>query len=223
MPSSRTVGRISSSRSRVNSDYSLWSAVIGCTAWARRIVSAAASDRPRWRTLPASTSSGHRADGLLDRDRRVDPVLVVEVDVVDAEPLQRGVARGPDVVGAAVDADPAAVGVALVAELGGELDLVAAAGDGLADELLVGERAVHVGGVEEGHAEVERAVDGRDAGLPRRRCRRTPTSPCSRGRGRRRRGRRSRCRVCVVEVVMPSTQAPWSALQVKRRASSLST
>ena len=35
---------------------------------------------------------GHGADGLLDRHGRVDPVLVVEVEVVDAEPLERGVA-----------------------------------------------------------------------------------------------------------------------------------
>ena len=39
-------------------------------------------------------------------------------------------------------------------------DLVPAAGDGLADQLLVGERAVHVGGVEERHADVEGALDG---------------------------------------------------------------
>ena len=108
---------------------------------------------------------GHGADGLLDRDGLVDAVLVVEVDVVDAEALQRGVAGRADVVGAAVDADHGAVGEALVAELGGELDLVAPAGDGLADELLVGEGAVHVGGVEEGHAEVERPVDGVGAAL----------------------------------------------------------
>jgi len=106
----------------------------------------------------------HRADGLLDRDRGVHAVLVVEVDVVDTEALERGVAGGADVRRAAVDADPAAVGVALVAELGGELDLVAAAGDRLADELLVGEGPVHVGRVEEGDAQVEGAVDGPDAG-----------------------------------------------------------
>ena len=52
--------------------------------------------------------------------------------------------------------------LAHVAELGGEDDLVAAAGDRPADQLLVGERAVHVGGVEEGDAELERAVDRRD-------------------------------------------------------------
>ena len=115
--------------------------------------------------MPGLDELGHRADGLLDRDGGVDAVLVVEVEVVDAEALEGGVAGGPHVVGRAVDADPAAVGVALVAELRGELDLVAAAGDRLADEPLVGEGPVHVRGVEEGDAEVEGAVDGVDPGL----------------------------------------------------------
>ena len=57
MPSSRITGRISSSRSRVNSEYSVWSAVIGWVAWALRMLAAEASESPRWRTLPASTSS----------------------------------------------------------------------------------------------------------------------------------------------------------------------
>ena len=53
-----------------------------------------------------------------------------------------------------------AVLAALDAELGGQHHLVPAAGDRLADQPLVGERAVHVGGVEEGDAEVQGAVDG---------------------------------------------------------------
>jgi len=54
-------------------------------------------------------------------------VLVVEVDGVDAEPLERRVARCVNVFGSAVDPDPAAVRVALVAELRREHDLVSAA------------------------------------------------------------------------------------------------
>ena len=58
IPSSRTVSSTSlSSGSRDHSEYSLCSAVTGCTACARRIVSGDASDRPMCRTLPASTSS----------------------------------------------------------------------------------------------------------------------------------------------------------------------
>ena len=42
---------------------------------------------------------GHRPDGLLDRDVRVDAVLVVEVDVVRAEALERALDRGADPLG----------------------------------------------------------------------------------------------------------------------------
>ena len=141
----------------------------------------------------------HRADGLLDRHVRVDPVLEVQVDVVDAEPLQRGVAGAADVLGRAVDAHPRAVRVPLVAELRGQLHLVTATGDGLADEQLVGEGPVHVGGVEERHPQVERTVDGPRWPRPRPRPRRTRSCPCSRGRRRRRRGRQFHCRGCVAE------------------------
>jgi len=48
------------------------------------------------------------------------------------------------------------------AELGGQHDLVTPALQGAADEFFVGVRAVDLGGVEEGDAEVEDAVDGAD-------------------------------------------------------------
>ena len=89
-------------------------------------------------------------------------------------------------------------------------------GDRLADELLVGERAVHVGGVEEGDAEVEGAVDGGDRlGLVGG-CRRTPTCPCSRGRGRRRSsgevGAESACRGSSCHPLNALECAPSQAL-----------
>ena len=57
IPSSSSVGRISASGSRHHSEYSLWSAVTGWTAWARRIVFAPASERPKCLTLPSRISS----------------------------------------------------------------------------------------------------------------------------------------------------------------------
>ena len=57
MPSSRSTGSVLASGSRVHSEYSDCSAVIGWTAWARRMVSGPASDRPTWRILPSVTSS----------------------------------------------------------------------------------------------------------------------------------------------------------------------
>jgi hypothetical protein len=53
-------------------------------------------------------------------------------------------------------------GSAVEAELGGDDDLFANRGEGLADELFVGERAVDFGGVEEGDAEVDGFVEEGD-------------------------------------------------------------
>ena len=41
---------------------------------------------------------GHGADGLFDGDLGIDAVLVVEVDVIDAEALQAGVAGRAHVI-----------------------------------------------------------------------------------------------------------------------------
>jgi hypothetical protein len=48
------------------------------------MVAGAASDRPEESHLALLYQLAHGADGLLDRGVRVDTVLVVEVDVVDA-------------------------------------------------------------------------------------------------------------------------------------------
>ena len=112
--------------------------------------------------FPRDDQFGHRADGLLDRHARIDAVLIVQVDDVQAEPLQRCVAGAPHVLGRSVDAEERAVRATDVAELRGEHDLIAPSADRRADELLVRERAVHVGRVEEIDADVERAVNRRD-------------------------------------------------------------
>ena len=102
------------------------------------------------------------ADGVLDRGVGVDTVLVVQVDAVGAEPLQRPLKRGADVIRAAVQVVGTAAGVGDEAELGGEYDLVAAILDRPSDKLLVGERPVDLGGVDERHPQVERSMDGAD-------------------------------------------------------------
>jgi hypothetical protein len=105
---------------------------------------------------------GHRPPGVLHRHRAVHPVLVVQVDMVDPEPRQRPITGPPDVVRFPVDAHPAAIGPVLVAELGGQHHLVAVSGDRPPDQPLVGERSVHVGGVQQGDAQLQRPVDGGD-------------------------------------------------------------
>ena len=104
----------------------------------------------------------HRAHRVLDRHLGVDAVLGVEVDDVDAEPLQARVARPRHVGGAAVDEVALAVRALDLAELGGEHDLVAPSLDRAAEQLFVLAPAVHVRGVEEVDPEVERLVDHGD-------------------------------------------------------------
>ena len=101
MPSSSHAASTSSSGRRHHSEYSLCTAVTGCTACARRIVPAAASDMPKCFTLPASMSSLTAPATSSIGHVRVDPVLVVEVDGLDAEPLQRAVDDLLDHLGAA--------------------------------------------------------------------------------------------------------------------------
>src|SRR3989449_10275893 len=81
---------------------------------------------------------------------------------VDAQPLEGGVTGLVDVLRPPIDAQPSAVRAAHVAELRGQDHPVAAAPDRPAHELLVGERAVHVRGVEKRDTELERTVNRRD-------------------------------------------------------------
>src|SRR6266540_3415690 len=137
MPSSSSVGMMSASGSRHQSEYSLCRAVTGCTAWARRMTSTPASERPKWATLPAAMRSfTEPAQGVLD--------------------------GGLDVFGAAVQAG-GTVAVEGEAERGGDDDLLAYGCQGLPDEFFVGERPVHLGGVEEGDAAVDGGADEIDA------------------------------------------------------------
>src|SRR3982074_1174039 len=76
-----------------------------------------------------------RTPGLFDRHVRIDAVLVVKVDMVDAQPAKRLVATLLDVSGVASGADRA-VGP-YDPELAGQYDLVPPVGDRAADELLV--------------------------------------------------------------------------------------
>jgi hypothetical protein len=103
----------------------------------------------------------HRADGLLDRHVRVDAVLVIEIDDLQAKTLQARLAGLHDVLGTAVDS-LLAVGALGLAELGCDDDLVAPALERAPEQLLVVPPAIHVGRVEVVDAAVERVVDDRD-------------------------------------------------------------
>ena len=115
--------------------------------------------QPDVTNLALGDECGQGADGVLDGRLRIDPVLVVQVDVVGAQPLQGTLDGDADVRRAAVEDARAAAGVRDDAELRGQHHLVAAILDGPADELLVGEWTVDLGGVDVRDAEVQRSVD----------------------------------------------------------------
>jgi len=95
-------------------------------------------------------------------------VLVIEVDVVDAQTAEAALDRAAHIGGRAVG-DRRAVRLAVDAELGGDEGFVTAPFQRLAQQDFIGVGAVHLGRVEQGDAQVERAVDHRD-GLGLVRC-----------------------------------------------------
>ena len=102
---------------------------------------------------------------------------------VDVEPLERGLRDVLDVLGPAVQARLFAVGD-LEAKLGGDHHSVADRRECLADEFLVRERPVDLGGVEEGDAEVDGGPDQGDRPSWSRRPGRSRSSgPCNRAQG----------------------------------------
>jgi hypothetical protein len=106
----------------------------------------------------------NRPRDVLDRDSRVDAVLVEEVDAVGPEALQHALGRGLDVLGTAVQPGflLPRLQVDVPPELRGDHDLAADGREGLAHELLVRERAVHLGGVEERDAPLHGGPDEGD-------------------------------------------------------------
>ena len=78
-------------------------------------------------------------------------MLVKEVDAVGLQPLEARLGDALDVLGPAVGAAAARTGLKIdvKAELGGDDDLVANRRERLADEFLVGERAVGLRRVEQ--------------------------------------------------------------------------
>jgi len=114
--------------------------------------------------LAALDEPAHLADRILDRHAGVDAVLVIEVDRIETEPLQTGIAGLTHVFGAAVDAVGAA-GVAGLAELGRDHEVIAPFPlQRAADQLLVLAPAIHVGAVEMIDPEIDRAMDQLDPG-----------------------------------------------------------
>src|ERR1051326_1637062 len=104
----------------------------------------------------------HRLDRVFDRRRGIDAMLIVEIDRLDAEPREAGVARGAHILRLAADAEPAAVLAAENSELRRDDDSLSPSFQRLRDELFVPADAVHVRGVEKRDAELEGALERRE-------------------------------------------------------------
>src|SRR5262249_48672891 len=90
-----------------------------------------------------------RPHSLFDGRIAIDAVLIIKIDVVEAEAFQAGFAGRTHILGLAVDAPRVGIGwVANDAELGSQNNLVARpAFNRLSDQHFVGVRTIHVGGV----------------------------------------------------------------------------
>ncbi len=167
IPSSSQVGSTACSGPRHQREYSLWSAATGCTAWGvgapeRLDASLREAEVP---DLALGDQLLHRPGDILDRHVRVDAVLVVQVDGVDAQAPERALRHLPDVLRATVQLLPAGGRVEVEAELRGNHRLPAERRERLPDDLLV-VRAVDLRRVEERHATVEGRANERDGLLP---------------------------------------------------------
>src|SRR5215472_8441177 len=159
MPSASQSGKISLSTSRVHREYSICRAASGCTACARRMVAAPASQMPRY--LALADKFAHRADRVLDRNGRIHPMDVIEVDDVGLEPpeaLLAGFAHTfrPAVREAGIAEQPE------IAKLARDDVIAAVLSDRLSYELLVAAASIAVGGIEKIDADLACPPDRRD-------------------------------------------------------------
>ena len=101
----------------------------------------------------------HRAGDVFDRHVRIDAMLVEEIDDVGPQPLERSLGDRLDVLRPAVEAAACACGPISKPNLVAITTSLAQRRERLADQLLVGERAVDLRGVEEGDAAFDRGAD----------------------------------------------------------------
>src|SRR5436305_4857303 len=110
--------------------------------------------------LAATNQLGHRAYGFFDRRLRIDPMLIIAIDAINAEPAQARFACLPYVLRFAVNAAKTwRIRVAQDSELRRDDNAMAFAANSASEQLLIGVRTINVGGIEEGNPKVDCAID----------------------------------------------------------------
>src|SRR5204863_6270540 len=103
----------------------------------------------------------HRAHGFFNRRLRIDPMLVVKIDAINAEPAQTRFARLLYVVRFAVNsAKSRRIRVTQDSKLCRDNNAMAFAANSASDQLLIRVRTINVGGIEESNPKVDCAIDG---------------------------------------------------------------
>jgi len=104
----------------------------------------------------------YRTRDILDRHVRIDATLIEEIDLLDAQALERRIGDFLDMLGTAVRPRHLAVDN-VETEFGGNHHLVAHRTQGFSDHLLIGEGTIDLGRVEEGHTQIDCLADQRNA------------------------------------------------------------
>src|SRR6185369_3068096 len=111
--------------------------------------------------LSAFHQFGHCSDGFFYGSFGIDAMLVVEIDVIDAEAFQRGVAGSTNVFPLATYSPVARVlFLTNVGELGSEEYLVATIADRLSDQFFIVAHSIDICSVQKVDPEIECAEDG---------------------------------------------------------------
>src|SRR6266581_4131730 len=158
IPSSSSVGNTSFSGPLVQSEYSLWTAVTGCIACSRRIVFAAASERPKCFTFAFLNQVPRRPCHVFDWHVRVNAVLIEQIDGIGPKSLERALGNLLDVLRPTIQTQPPRLTrwIEFEPELGGNRHFPTERSESFAHEFLVRERTIDLCRIEECYA----AFDG---------------------------------------------------------------
>ena len=118
--------------------------------------------------LAGRNQISHGSDCFFERHPGINTVLIVEIDMINPEPLQRTLTGRTDILRPAAYTGygrPASISRCSTAhdtELGGYDHLAAPSPDRSADQLFIGKRALHIRGIKKVHPHFQGTMDRGD-------------------------------------------------------------